>query len=89
MIEDSKLIDGIQVIMRECWDDLPDDLGPDELAEYARQLLKPIENGDSKRALDLYVSQTQSNMLRLAFTRAFEEVAARATKLVTDARQAA
>jgi len=85
----SKLIDGINVIMSECWDDLPGDLGPDELTGYARQLLKRIENGDSKQALELYVSQVQSNVLRLPFTRAFEEVVTRATKFVGDPRQAA
>jgi hypothetical protein len=75
------LIDGILVIMHGCWDP-PPDLDENELEHYATELLKRIQAGDPKIALDEYLSNVQANRLQLPKGNEFSEIVDRSRSLV-------
>jgi hypothetical protein len=77
MSDDKNLIDGIAVIMRDCWDS--NDM---RLNRQAAELLKRIRFGDSKDALDLYLANIQVNSLELPSSDAFSEIVDRSIALV-------
>jgi len=81
MIDNDLTIEAIWVIMRACWD-LPGDLEEGELEGFAAKLLKRIQAGASKMALDGYLSLVQANKLRISPSNAYSEIVDRATALV-------
>jgi hypothetical protein len=85
MIDDDRLIEGILVIMRACWN-LPSDLEEGELEGFAAELLKRIQAGDSKLALDGYLSLVQANKLRIPPPNAWSEIVDRATILIRNSQ---
>ncbi len=80
-MNNKRLLEGILVIMRECWD-LPSDLKPGELEGFAAELLMRIQAGDSKMALYGYLSGVQVNKLGMPISNAYSEIVSRATALV-------
>jgi hypothetical protein len=77
---DDKVISGIEVIMKEYWD-LPR-LNNGEVEGYATQLLRRVRLGDSRTALDSYVSQVQTNLLQLPPSKVHSEIVDRVVALV-------
>jgi hypothetical protein len=78
---DARLIAGIAVIMRECWD-LPSDLQKGELQGYAAELLRRIRLGDNDVALEFHIAEVQAHSLQIPPSKAYRRIVARAIALV-------
>jgi hypothetical protein len=79
----AELIDGILVVMRDCWD-LPADCNEGELFTYAEELFDRIEADDPPDALYAYLDEVQTDKLEMAKSSAFREIVDRSVALVRD-----
>jgi hypothetical protein len=81
MTDQAKLIDGIVVIMRDCWD-LPADCNDGELFAYAEELFHGIEADHRREALYAFLDDVQTGKLEMPKSPAFREIVDRSVALI-------
>ena len=80
MRSEKELVGAIVVIMRGCWEFLPE-LKVGELEGYAAELLRKFRRIESNDALEQFVA-TKQHALGVVSPTAFKEIVARCRKLV-------
>jgi triosephosphate isomerase (TIM) len=81
MTDRAKLIDGIAVVMRDCWD-LPADCNEGELLAYAEELFDRIETRGPREALYSFLDDVQTDKLEMPKSSAFREIVDRSVALI-------